>query len=577
MKAIAFLMSMVLSVGGLFHTAWTTVVDTVSEMLYGIPYSAEAINGDVLDEIDDARVVALGNGAGYVPDLLLVFAEEGISFRERLTALRGAGLSVAGWCAPANLYVVRCLPASLETLLARCAAIEKNSGVALATPVLAGRIEAQQTPNDPFDFDGFPDESWDELRPAGANWWLEAVDARQAWDYGAAFHSVRTGIVDNGFQTDHTDLTGKIRFPSRRYENRNSVEDHGTHVAGIVGAVQNNGVGLTGLCPQAELICVDWAPTDGQHWNTDLTVLFGMVAVVKAGAKAVNFSLGVSGSLEGDTAGFYYKEIEPRVVSYVMASLLRKGYDYLIVQSAGNGNQYGLPVDAINNGQFAGITEKTAFTGLTGVKKQEILDRILIVAAASQTFGRGTKLASYSNYGARAEIAAPGSRVYSSVPQDAYDYFSGTSMAAPVVTATASLVWSVNPELTAPQVKRILIDSAVETVEPNELTPEWTQTYPLVNAKRSVEAALRSTNGAFVQVQGTAPAGTAQVRCGEDLFTAYSDGSFSFLTLQLQGTLEALDSAGEVLAAAEFSGAAGEILDVTLTAAQTETPPADAA
>ena len=573
MKIAAILMSLILSVSGLFHTAWSAVADTVSEMIYGIPCTSEAINAAVLDEICDADVVALGDGTGYVPDLLLVFLEEGVTFRERLAALRGAGPAVAGWCAPANLYVVRCLPAGLDTLRARCAAIEKSSGVALAAPVMAGRIEQQGTPNDPFDFSGDPAKEWDELSPGGANWWLEAVHARQAWDYSALFHPVNAGVVDDGFQLDHPDLAGKIRFPTQRHEKRYSVEAHGSHVAGIIAATQNNGIGTTGLCPQANLICADWAPTQKQHWNTDLTVLFGATAVIKAGAKAVNFSLGVTSSMEEDEIGFFYRELEPRIVSYVMASLLRKGYDFLIVQSAGNGNAYGFPVDAVNNGQFSGITERTAFVGLTGVKKQEILDRILIVASASQKWDGTIQLASYSNYGDRAEIAAPGSHIYSTIPENDYAYFSGTSMAAPVVTAAASLVWAVDPDLTGAEVKQILLANAdADRVLPNAETPEWTRPYPLVNAKRSVEAALRGT-AETITVTGTAPAGTAEIRFDGMTHTVYSDGSFEFVATAFEGTAEALDAGGQVLASADVL-AAGETVSLDLTA-PVEEPPAE--
>ncbi|MBR4726487.1 MAG: S8 family serine peptidase, partial [Clostridia bacterium] len=487
--------------------------------------------------------------------------------------------SVAGWCAPANLYVVRCVPAGLETLQARCAAIEKNSGVAIASPVITGRIETQSFPDDPFDFHSSDlGKEWDELDPEGANWWLEAVNARQAWDYSALFQPVVAGIVDNGYQLDHPDLTGKISFPTARLAKRSSVEDHGSHVAGIIAAIQNNGIGSTGLCPHASLMCADWAPTEKQHWNTDLTVLFGMVEVVKAGARAVNFSLGVTGSMEDDEAGFYYREIEPRIVSYTMASLLRKGYDFLIVQSAGNGNAYGFPVDAINNGEFAGITERTAFPGLTGVKKQEILDRVLIVAAASLKWDGTIQLASYSNFGERAEIAAPGSHIYSTVPEDDYAYFSGTSMAAPVVTATASLVWSVDPSLTGAQVKRILLENADPArVLPNAETPEWTTPYPLVNAKQSVEAALRGTAAQTVTVTGTAPAGTTDVRIDGVTHTVYSDGSFTFVSTVLEGDVEALDANGQVLAAAQLQAQAGETVTISMTPPAEEPPAEEAA
>jgi serine protease len=155
----------------------------------------------------------------------------------------------------------------------------------------------------------------------------------------------------------------------------------------------------------------------------------------------------------------------------MMASLLSKGYDFLVVQSAGNGNALGAPIDSTNNGHFTAITENNIYTGKHGIAKEEILERILVVSAASNGLNGKYYLSGYSNVGRYVSISAPGSEVFSCGDPwlNEYMYMSGTSMSAPCVTGVAGLVWSVNPDFTGRQVREIIVtstDSIVLTSAP---------------------------------------------------------------------------------------------------------------
>jgi subtilisin family serine protease len=88
----------------------------------------------------------------------------------------------------------------------------------------------------------------------GGNWSVEAIQALSAWDYQYFFnrtilpYKINVGIVDAGVQDNHEDLTGKVFFPdAQSIADNDPYDNHGTHVAGIMGAIPNNGKGVTGI------------------------------------------------------------------------------------------------------------------------------------------------------------------------------------------------------------------------------------------------------------------------------------------------------------------------------------------
>ncbi|HBL41705.1 MAG TPA: hypothetical protein DDY98_09250, partial [Ruminococcaceae bacterium] len=301
------------------------------------------------------------------------------------------------------------------------------------------------------------------------------------------------------FQTDHPDLNGKIQFPSRFLANRNRPNSHGTHVAGIIAAQGNNGIGICGLCQNCSLTCVDWSASDGQMWINDAEIFFGFGYVVKAGAKVINFSVGASGSLGEEVASFpnLYINLDAALYSCYMSALLSRGYDFICVQSAGNGNGGGHAVDAAQNTLFCSVTEANAFTPYIGISAQDILDRIIIVGSAKLENNKYIQ-ASSSNVGNQVSICAPGVNIYSCVTDSDCSYKSGTSMASPHVAAIAAMVWSINPNLPAARVKQIVCTNTKDTVAiaaTRYFENLDYKAYPMVNAALAVEAALQTVGG----------------------------------------------------------------------------------
>ncbi len=573
-KFIAFFMSAVMSVTGLAFETFSSVFDTVTAAIFGVPVTDKAVNAEFFGEIDDSDVVEIDRETGFLKDKLVVFLDGSLTYKEKLDFFSQCGGTLAGWCTPIDLYVIRYNASSYGKMISKCEQLDAMPEVVLAMPAFTSRVAPQVAPDDPFKSDNDaesegvntePELVWDEINPDGNNWWLEAIDARQAWDYEKYFNPVETGVLDSGFYTEHPELEGKISFPSSKSAGRNFPDDHGTHVAGIIAAERNNGIGLSGVCDHAELICVDWMPDLLQFWSSELAIFFGFNDIVQAGAKAINLSFGVSSSCSDDDAGFIYANLVPKAASLMMAALLDKGYDFLVIQAAGNGNYNGDPIDVDQNGHFCSINESNIFTGFYGVSKDDILNRIVRVASAGGYNGNNEYyISSFSNAGDSIDIAAPGEDVYSSTFYYDYSLMSGTSMAAPVVTGVASLVWSVNPSLTGADVKEILCtsyDSRVKSLDGFEYRYDLGKPdYPMVNAKLAVEEALRRSRNDIGTVKGILESPENKLRIGETEITVLSDGSFSYLVPAGEYVLTVTNADGSVVSETTVTVAAGETI-----------------
>lgn len=463
---------------------------------------------DTFYEPEKESITVVDEKTAFINDAITVFFTDEASDEEKRDVIESVGGEIVGEADFLNQYEVKIKHSELEEITSLCDELMANENVEFATCTPMTDVQPNSIPDDPWT--GYPD--WDDdvlnswYRPS--NWWIKAIDADKAWDYQDKMSHIKIGLVDSGFDTEHEELKGKITFPSKFFEKHNAPDDHGTHVAGIIAAERDNGIGISGLVKDCELVCVDWhaQKEQKQYWISDLRIMSGFISVVRAGAKVVNFSLGSSSTIANGTVDRFriIKDIEAQYTSYVVAKLIQAGYDFICCQSAGNGvdmkDGSSYAVDASNNGFFCTVTQKNAVKFVIGVKPQDILDRIIIVSSA-QFNGYNTYVhSSFSNGGEQVSISAPGSYIYSldykedTVESD-YGYKSGTSMAAPVVTGVAALVWSINPDFTSAQVKHFVCDTenTKYTVEDNtDETHLPTGSIPMVNAQLAVEAALKA-------------------------------------------------------------------------------------
>lgn len=498
-RILAVIMSAIISLIGSFSAAFSGAAAEAVKAAVALMTEQR-----VLTETDDADIVRVSDNAGYLKNALIIIFSEDADLFDRISAVRKCKGTVLGYLPEARLSLVAVRCDDYEELIALADEITALDSVEIATVCPVFKYSPDYTPNDPFrnDDDLYTLNTWDEDDPSGNNWWLEAIDARGAWGYDCYFNDIKLGIVDSGFDIDHPDLKDKITLANRKAVRRNRSDDHGNHVAGIIGAIRDNSVGISGITPTAQLIVTDWHAEDDQKWINDVAIFFGFGDVVKAGAKVINFSVGASGSIKsGETDGNAFLDYwEGVLFSYYMSSLLHRGYDFIAVQSAGNGNSDGDAIDAKWNGNFCSINKRSALIPFFDVKYEDLENRIIVVGNSREPDYRGVyRQSSSSNVGETVDICAPGTSLFSTYPDGRYGFMSGTSMAAPVVTAVAGLVWSAVPELKGDQVRDIVLNNSKDIVQPTTNTVFENvdyKAYPLVNAKLSVEAALKEYRSA---------------------------------------------------------------------------------
>lgn len=355
------------------------------------------------------------------------------------------------------------------------------------------RMYQMRTPNDPS-----YNQQWHLFEAAGG------INMPAAWDITTGSSSVVVAVLDTGVRP-HADLAANLlpgyNFVSDpwmannnvgRTNNGNDPGDavsagacgnnyppqstpnswHGTHVAGTIGAVGNNGLGVTGVAWNTKIVpvrvlgrCGGYTSdiVDGMRWAAGLPV--SGVPNNPNPAKVLNMSL-------GGTA--------PCTQTYQRAITDVVNAGVTVVVAAGNENQNAANSSPAN------------------------CQGVISVAATNRSGGR----ASYSNFGSSVTIAAPGGEMSwnsttggvlstyntgtTSVGQDSYDFSQGTSMAAPHVAGVAALMYSVNGNLTPTQVRNAITQSArtFPTVSSNRCTTSLCGA-GIVNA----EAALRAVGG----------------------------------------------------------------------------------
>lgn len=463
---------------------------------------------DVFYEPEEESISTLEDSTTYINDAITVFFSDDATLLDKKKVVKALDGEIVGKVDFMNEYEIKIERSDFYEINNLCDELMENDKVEFASCSLAEKITPDYVPNDPWNLTDWDDDALDR-RSLYSNWWIKATDTDKAWDYDEYFSDINVGIVDTGFDPTHEDLEGKIVFPNEFFEKNNAPSYHGNHVAGIIGATQDNEKGLTGIVRDGKLVCIDWEANEeqGQKWNNSARIMTGFVNAVRAGAKVVNFSLGSSGTIKNGIDRLQIvKDTQGKFNSYYIAKMLQRGYDFICCQSAGNGvyknDKFAYAVDASNNGTFCPITVDNAVKTVKGVTPQEIVDRIIIVAAAKFTGFNTYEQADFSNGGSQVSICAPGYDIYSTYYKGdgkdynycSYAYLNGTSMAAPIVTGIASLVWSVNPSFTGAQVKHFVCDEENTKYEVADSSSELhlpTGTMRMVNAQLAVEAAIK--------------------------------------------------------------------------------------
>jgi subtilisin family serine protease len=265
------------------------------------------------------------------------------------------------------------------------------------------------------------------------------IDAPKAWNISKAQTKILVAVIDTGLDGSHDDLVPNLWQDSNyKYKfygwdfttnmpNPGDSNGHGTHVAGIIGAVLNPINGTSGVAKNITLLPIkfysDRNPGPVNLSNTVKAIYYA----INQGVKIINYSAG----------GPEFSNEE----SYAIKAAEKAGV--LIVAAAGNERK---DVDAASNSYYP------ASYGTSNV----------ISVAATDI---NNKLISASNWGKHSvDLAAPGEYIYSTVPSNRHSYMSGTSQATAFVTGVAAMLLSENPKLSPAQIKSI-ISKSVDPVD----------------------------------------------------------------------------------------------------------------
>ena len=545
----------------------TQVAASVREQTFSTPLRKE-LGGSYTPEEKDFLFIDSSRMMGYVDHVILVVFKSGVSDQEvkRVAALAGGEL--IGCIDGLDEFQIRVTASGEEALNELCSRIWKEPSVSCAMLDRVGRMSfdasadfglEEYMPDDPWNtygdafwapaldfFTNLP-VKWSMIFQGGNNWWQEVIGAPSAWAYSSEYSQVSVGIIDGGFDTGHEDLNITVvnADANRRTisEVQNSDADardelnHGTHVAGIIGATRGNSRGINGIlsCPYQ---LYGYAVRNANYDTTNQT-MEEYDRLLAQGCRVINKSRGYCWKRNGvsyisngrptdDHFQVYPDSVwddEGKNAALIILTLLDKcgnteGYpdSFLLVNSAGNDE-----VDAIYNGVVCSVTtsiadaEAAAFKGSRKHSGQDVMDSIIVVGAVKRNKSYGhyqyrfsglslkplqllvtsrnkkLELTDFSNFGNQVTVCAPGDDIYSTYGTRSGNYKaeSGTSMASPIVAASAAQVWALNTSMTAGEVKRALVSTAASGVKAGSSQDSRAE-YGMVNLKDAVESILLS-------------------------------------------------------------------------------------
>jgi subtilisin family serine protease len=288
-------------------------------------------------------------------------------------------------------------------------------------------FQTWKIPSDP----GFQD-------PA-SKWYLDAVGAPGAWDSSLGSKNVVIAVLDSGFDLAHPELKGKIYKPwnvcSRTIDVSSPNAEgsmHGTHVAGIAAAMNDNGVGVAGLAPQSSIMPI--RVTDDNGLITSSAVIDGVLYAIHQGAHVINLSIG---AVFTDVV----KNIPVNVQQDIAANNFR--------DEAAFWKRLFQEADERNITVVIAAGNENALIGIDPMQRSPVTIK---VSAVDQQLQK----ASFSNFGSGSTISAPGVNIFSTVPGGNFKYLDGTSMAAPVVSGGVALIKSLKPDISNRELIQLL-------------------------------------------------------------------------------------------------------------------------
>ena len=465
----------------------------------------------------------------YYDNLITVYLDEKISDqeKEKIKEKIGGESIASDLSGTINVLDIVVAPSDYTELQQKAEELTKMDGVQYA--MISFPVMPEEDTAVYWDGDG---DLKNEASPSGADWWAEAIGAYSAWDFERYCNSIVVGVMDSGFEVSHMDLQ-RNGHSVLTVLNDNSADDHGTHVAGLI-AAQDNNLGSRGVIPSADVVCIDWAQEeDGTEVNllTPTGVSQGFKQMIEYAEReqlpiVINNSWGkgrklrellaryIAPNLAGRSKDFnelygdIYTFYSSVCATQIMNELLQNStVDFLIVQSSGNGYGNGFTAYNVKRAGWFGGIDKELRKQCSMLSYDLIKSHIMIVGAVGEKKKDGKyKLRFNSNYGDNVDMVAPGEHIYSTVLNNSFGYKDGTSMAAPIVSGSAAYIWSLNPGMSAAEVKQRLIDTAEIAVK--HAKEDTRSEYSMLNLGSAATSTIMGTvNGEIKDQNGNAITG----------------------------------------------------------------------
>ncbi|WP_342528321.1 S8 family serine peptidase [Chryseomicrobium sp. FSL W7-1435] len=243
------------------------------------------------------------------------------------------------------------------------------------------------------------------------------IESVNAWNVTRGAQDVVVAVLDAGPQQDHLDYQQNVR-KAYTLDEEYTIDQHGTHVTGLIGAVADNGYFGAGVAPGVSLYLMDVFDGEAAYVST---IADSINEAVEDGVDIINMSLG----------GYQSSELLNRTIQNA-----HRDYNVVFVAAAGNEDT-------------STPSYPAAYANVISVGSVDAID----------------KASWFSNYGRSLDIVAPGENIYSTLATDRFGTMSGTSMASPIVAGVAALIKSHEPYLTNIEIENRLYATAKDLGE----------------------------------------------------------------------------------------------------------------
>ena len=335
------------------------------------------------------------------------------------------------------------------------------------------------------------------------SWAYKAINASEGYTYRSLMKTVPIGIMDTGFNTSASDLNGKLTTVGN-----NSVANHGTGMAGIIGAETTNKEGIAGIMSKVKMYGVSVGT-----YTSIYALMTNLHILNQKGCHVINLSiacdeLNFAASQDNTNAKNAIRRMS-KLLAYSINCFQKPS---LLIAASGNTDEYkycrvddafyGYKKLVTKNGKTGFYDDKGIFRGYNAkiygeklsssadaywnlfgyIDDSQMASKIIIVGSAKKS-GKKYKISSYSVSGTRVDVLAPGENIYSIKPttSSGYGYYSGTSCAAAYVTGLAGALLSLDTKLSVTDLQSYLINTA--DIETNDL--------PMINVKSAIDTLLK--------------------------------------------------------------------------------------